>query len=379
MSALLVFGLTALLSAPRPAAPTPVGGEQAIAIRAKRVETGAGEALQDGVVLIERGKVSAVGVQLELPAGAQVFDHDGVVTAGLIACHSYDGLRGENHDRTRSVMPELRVADAFSPTNADFERALAAGITSVVLAPTPQNLVGGRAAVVKTSGGAALRSAAHLVLSLSDAALQANRYPTSSQGALAELEARFAEPEGAFAEAAAGDLPVLIDVGETGDVLRATRLAARHKLRGALVGAPSWLEGQAAAISRAGLGVVLGPYPAGTSPALLATAAELGAAGVPLGFALDAPYHHPDQLRLSAAQCVRAGLEPAAARRALTADAARLAGVADRAGQLQPGFDADLVLWSGDPLDLSSAVEAVFVDGELVHGNLQAGESAEAH
>jgi imidazolonepropionase-like amidohydrolase len=65
---------------------------------------------------------------------------------------------------------------------------------------------------------------------------------------------------------------------------------------------------------------------------------------------------------------VREGLDPVTAWKALTSDAARIAGVADRVGRLAAGLDADFVLWSGDPLDLTSSVEAVFVDGVQVHG-----------
>jgi imidazolonepropionase-like amidohydrolase len=239
----------------------------------------------------------------------------------------------------------------------------------VVLAPTPQNLVGGRAEVVKTTGGKAVRGDAHLVLSLSSHALSPNRFPTSTQGALIELERRFQDPEGPFADASEGNRPVLIDVGERSDVMHAAALAARFGLKGALIGAPPHLEDQAAVIKQSGLGVVVGPFEPGEDPRMLASAVELGERGVPLGFALDAPWHHPDSLRLGAAQCVRAGLSPRVARQALGAGGAALAGVADRVGKLAPGMDADLVLWSGDPLDLGSAVVAVFVDGALVHGD----------
>jgi imidazolonepropionase-like amidohydrolase len=222
--------------------------------------------------------------------------------------------------------------------------------------------------VVKTAGGVVVESDAHLVLSLAPSALIQNRYPTSFPGALAELEQRFEAPEGLFAEVVAGERPVLIAVESSDDVLRALGLVKRHALRGALLGGPRRLEGQAVEIQRAGLGVVLGPFGPGVGPQELATAVELGRQNVPLAFALDAPWSHPDALRLCAAQCVRAGLAPEQARRALGADAALLAGVADRVGKLERGLDADFVLWSGDPLDLSSSVEAVYVDGLLVYG-----------
>ena len=99
--------------------------------------------------------------------------------------------------------------------------------------------------------------------------------------------------------------------------------------------------------------------------------ASLAEAGVPLAFALDAPEHSPEALRMTAALCVRAGMDRGAALRALTSEAARIAGVGDRVGRLERGMDADLVLWSGHPLDLASVIEAVYVDGVRVHGGDQ--------
>ena len=93
---------------------------------------------------------------------------------------------------------------------------------------------------------------------------------------------------------------------------------------------------------------------------------------MPLGFKRAGDMgDYSSSLRLSAALAVRAGLDPKAALAALTEGAAQLAGVADRVGALEPGRDADFVLWSGDPLDLSSRLVAVYVDGELAHGGDQ--------
>jgi len=362
MIALVLAGLAAS------AAPLPPS-EGSFAIRSAYLDRGDGQRIAGGVVWIDGGKIRAAGGDVTIPAGLPVVEHDGVVSAGLVASHSYDGLRDENHDPTRSVLDGALVADAFAPSSADFERALAAGITTVVLAPSPENLVGGRSAVVKTSGGTLVRGDAQLVLSMSAEALELDRYPTSSQGALAELEERFRRPVGAFAQARAGDRPVLIDVATRDDVLRAVAFAGRHGLKGALIGAPAHLEGLVPDIKRAGLGVVVGPFAVGADPAALRAAVELGDNQVPLGLGLDAPWHHPEELRMSAALCVRAGLAPQAARRALTSDAAAIAGVADRVGRLAPGLDADLVLWSGDPLDLTSSVRAVYVDGHLAYGS----------
>ncbi|MGH7151380.1 MAG: amidohydrolase family protein, partial [Planctomycetota bacterium] len=94
--------------------------------------------------------------------------------------------------------------------------------------------------------------------------------------------------------------------------------------------------------------------------------ATLAGAGVPIAFCTDGPAHEPEALRLSAALAVRAGLDPERALRALTVDAAALLGATDRMGSLEPGRDADLVVWSGNPLDLGTRPLAVIVGGEIV-------------
>jgi imidazolonepropionase-like amidohydrolase len=86
---------------------------------------------------------------------------------------------------------------------------------------------------------------------------------------------------------------------------------------------------------------------------------------VPIAFASDTPISSDQGLRFSAAMCVRAGLEPALAWDALTSGAAAVAGVGSTVGRLAKGYHADFVLWTGDPLDLSSRPVAVYVEGRL--------------
>jgi imidazolonepropionase-like amidohydrolase len=129
-----------------------------------------------------------------------------------------------------------------------------------------------------------------------------------------------------------------------------------------LHGAP--LSGELAEpIRAAGLAVVVPALGVGTPRRALEAVARLAQDGVPFGFGLDAPWNHADGLRFSAVLCVRAGLDRQAAWRALTADAARIAGVDDRLGRIERGLEADLVLWSGDPFDLASRAEIVISNG----------------
>jgi imidazolonepropionase-like amidohydrolase len=392
--------------APAPAAdvpaPEPPLAADAWQIRAKTVYLGDGNRIEDGVVVIENGKIRSVGRGVEIDPNAPLLEHDGVLTAGMVVSHSYFGVGGRNNDATRSMLPEARLADAWIPGELEFAKALADGITSIVLAPTGQNLAGGQTCVVKTDGKM-LKREAHLALSFSKDALNqggqtsffffnaegepglaavddgleetggpenGGRVPTSYPGALAMLRAALAAPEGAFAAAKSGGLPVLIEAWDRNEVARAASFAQKQGLKGALRGAP--LAGDLVELVRAsGLGVILGPFGPGQSMRSLASAAALAEAGVPLGISLAGDPIGVGSARFTAAMAVAQGLDRVAAWKALTSDAARLANVAERVGKLERGLDADLVLWSGDPIDLTTRVEAVFIDGKRMNGGKQ--------
>jgi imidazolonepropionase-like amidohydrolase len=285
------------------------------------------------------------------------------LTPGLIAGRSYSGAAGETVDDTRTVISEARMLAAFEPKASDFARAAAAGVTTLVLAPSPENLVGGVSAVVKTRGTVALSAEGHLALSFTASAQNPLRMPTSASGGLAELRRLFKSREsGPVALAAAARLPVLLAAEKPDEIQRALAFAREWNVSGALVGAS--LAGEVAElVHEAGVGVIVGPLVTGTPQRELDATVALARRGVPLAFAVDAPLLDPVALRLAAALCVRAGMDPKDALRALTSGAAALAGVSERVGRLEVGRDADLVLWSGSPLELSSRVRAVWIDG----------------
>jgi imidazolonepropionase-like amidohydrolase len=167
--------------------------------------------------------------------------------------------------------------------------------------------------------------------------------------------------------AADGKLPCLFETTERADVARAIAFAKKHDLKGAIHGAA--LAGEMAEEIKAGkLDVIVPALGVGADRRALKAVINLHKQGVRFGFGLDSPWNNTAQLRLSAALCVREGLDPKAAWNALTSDAARIAGVGDRLGRIERGLDADIVLWSGDPLDLGSRVVAVYIGGVHVTG-----------
>ncbi len=387
--------LAAAAEAPPPANPWVMEGPL-LQIRAKEILVGDGTRIADGVLVVQNGRIVKIGSDVAVDEAHPVIDHDGVVSAGMIACHALSGMGGEANETARTILPEARIAHAFRPSHSDFEKALAAGITTLVLSPTNDNLVGGLTAVVKSTGGKVVDADAHLALSFSSAALRGgvqerpgfffsaeaqygepentasgvsgSRYPTSYTGAVRELNERFANPEGIVAGVAKGELPVLIEAWERHEVARAAAFASRFGLRGAIRGAPlAGDEHLLGLLKASGLSVIVGPFGFGQSRLSLDSVGALQKEGVPVAFALGATGGSPELLRVSAAMAVSAGADAAGVWKALTSDAARIAGVDGRVGLLAPGKDADLVLWSGNPLNLTSRVEAVYVDGERAY------------
>lgn len=347
-------------------APLSAREPETLAIHADKALLADGRTLDDAWIVIEAGKIRSVESGGEAPTDVSRYEHHGWISAGMVALHASAGATGELRDPTRAVLSEARAAWAFDPAHPEFADCLRQGITSLVLTPTPQSLVGGVSAVVKCAGGTIVSREAQLAFGFSARSLAPNRFPTSFAAGVAELEKLLEKPVGAFKLAKDGEMPVLFEVSERPDVQRAIEFARKHELKGALSGA-EWSGELAKAVKDSGLSVVLPPLGVGEDQRTLRAVRALGEAGVPFGFGLDVPARHPAELRLAAALCVRAGLKPELAWRALSADAARIAGVEKRLGALQSGLDADLVLWSGDPLDLASSVAAVFVDGKLVY------------
>ena len=356
-----LLSVCALLAGNAPQAPA----SGTLVLRAQKLLLGDGSTLEPGAILVENGRIKAFGKDVDVPEGTSTVVCDGWISAGLVALHAYSGAPEEMRDSSRPVL-DGKVAWAFDPAHPDFADALAAGITTLVLTPPPTALSGGSSAVVKCARGRVLSSEAQLSLGFSAAALSVNRFPTSYGSAIAELDARFDKAQGAFARAKSGDLPVLFEADTREDVQRAVEFARRHKLRGAIYGAD--LIGELAeVVSQAHLGAIFGPLDVGEERRTILSVLKIAKAGVPFGFGLDSPFKNPETLRLSAALCLREGLERNQAWRALSSQAAELAGVAEHVGRIEKGLDADLVLWSGDPLDLKSRVECVYVDGQRVY------------
>lgn len=301
-----------------------------------------------------------------------------VISPGLIDLRSAAGALGQTYERTRPVDPSLTAIDAVNLNDAFFERALQAGITSVMITPSEVNVVGGVAATIRTRASGQHRASADVLradgpmtFNLGTGVLDPNRGPSSRAGALTLLRQSLSDAKaGKGAERLANvvnkklDSLVLCESAE--DVDAAARTFGEYGLKPNLVLGDGAIEA-AGELGGSNITAVIGPLTFRSGQKSLLGPAKLAKAGVDVAFAGRTPLVEPVGLRVTASLAVRYGMDPAAARLGLTRNAARVAGVADRVGTLEAGKEADIVVFSADPLRLDAKVLEVYVKGTLAH------------
>ncbi|HKV09873.1 MAG TPA: amidohydrolase family protein [Thermoanaerobaculia bacterium] len=389
---LLLAGL-ALAAAPAPA--------ETVVITGAAIHTlGPQGTIQNGSIVIEGGKIRAVGPSVPVPAGARRIDGRGkIVTPGFLDSFSRIGLvevsavEGTNDAETEDdrITAAFNVADALNPRSSLIPVNRVEGLTRVVVMPnTGESLIAGQAALIHLGGpgdylvrsplamfavlgeggaGLAGGSRASALLRLREAFEDtldfiANR-KSFEQGERREYALSRLDLE-ALSPVVKGELPLVLRVQQASDIQAALRLAREYKLKLILAGVnEGWMV--APEIAAAKVPVLVNPLDnlPGSFELLGATfenAARLHKAGVTVAF-MSTDAHNARNLRQAAGNAVAYGLPWDAALAAMTSVPARIWGIADSYGTLEPGKDADVVIWDGDPLELTTYPEAVFIRG----------------
>lgn len=352
-----------------------------VAIQGATIWTGTGERIEDGTLVYRGGTILAVGADAVVPDGAEILDASGlVVTPGFIDAYSHYGMEGPAWNRDELQSPTGDVLDAFSP-EPEVSEWLRSGVTATYLGPGGQNLLGGVGAVVKLGGGsgdgAVVRRDAAMSASFGETALDAFDAPTTRQGMIGMLrqtlirvqEDALGGPGGAvLARVLDGEIPFHALANTPDDVLTALRVAEEFDLALVLTSAIGGHD-VAEAIARAGVPVIVGPSIIGIGDGgpyegfahTPANAARLHAAGVRIAFGT---FSRGGRSVVMEAVLAKAhGLPEHAALRAVTSEAAAILGVEDRLGSLEPGKDADIVIWKNDPLGTWGEPQRVIVSG----------------
>ena len=397
-----------LLIAAAALVPLSSASAQTVAIINARLETLSSQGtIAKGTLVLQNGKILAVGAGVEAPAGAVILDaKGGVVTPGLIAASSnltvseIDAVSETRDDRSGKLSAGFDIQYGVNPGSALIPHARQSGLTRAVATPVLSRgggghvhddsgagdfaggggggegdppLFAGQAAIVSLASGQSdlvLGAKVAVALDLGQAGAAA---AGGSRGASLVLVRAALEDARAFARNRSdydegdsrefglsridlealvpviqGKTPLLIRVSRASDIRQALRLAREEKLKIILEGAEEgWMV--ASEIAAAGVGVLMDPQ------ANLPTSFET------LGSRLDNAARL--QARFNAGTAVAYGLPYQAALASVTLNPAKIWGIADRVGSLEKGKDADVVLWSGDPLETSSWPVAVFIGG----------------
>lgn len=400
---------------------------QTVAITNARILTAgpAGEIAQ-GTVILRDGKIAAVGAGVATPAGAHVIDaKGGTVTPGLIAANTQLGaveVRSLGDDVTvdnPAISAAFDVQYALDPQSTLIPVARLSGITRAIVTPTSAKggggdhdaeeagfdytagggddarsyaLFAGQAAVIHLAEGPDIlvKPKVGMVVPFGDGGA---RVAGGARGAeIVALKAAFRDVRDYMRNRAAyeragyrdlalskadlealipvveGRMPIIASVHKAADIRAVLKFAREENLRLILDGVE---EGWMAAREIAAAGVPVLVNPLADRPvsfevlgATLENAARLNAAGVTVVIEGQGGGHRVREMRYNAGNAVAYGMPYAAALAAVTINPAKVFGVADRVGSLEPGKDADLVIWTGDPFEPLSQPTAVFINGK---------------
>lgn len=379
-------------------------------IKNGRVLTMAGAVYERGCVLIDRGKIAAVGEAVDAPASARVLDAaGGWVMPGLMEAHCHIGITEQKmgmegddcNEVTEPITPQLRALDAVNPMDSAFHNALAAGITAVMVGPGSANVVGGQFLVMKTHGRCidqmVVKAPAALKVAFGEnpkgnygakdkmpatrmavAAMLRGELDKARRYAQARRQDPSAPPDPMlepYLPVLSGQIPLKAHAHRADDILTAIRIAREfgvgltldHCTEGHLI---------ADAVRESGFPAIVGPNLASRSKIEVRnmdfkTAGVLHRAGVCVAITTDHPVSMIQYLPLCAGLAAREGLGIEAALEAVTCNPARICRVDDRLGTLEPGKDADIAIFDGNPLEVFTHARYTLVNGEVVFPHLE--------
>lgn len=374
-----------------------------VAITGGRVTTADSTTIEGGTVLVLDGKIAAVGSGVTVPPGVTTVDATGRwVLPGLVEAHSHLGIDEEasgwaGNDLNEATDPDgarFRAIDAINPADVGFTDALTGGVTTAVVLPGSVNPIGGQAVALKTFGRTVDEMVVKAPVGVKSALGenpkrvygQRGALPSTRQGIAAVIRTAFAaaghrrhhhRPEDppdlgldTLVRVLDRDLPLLQHAHRADDIATALRLADEFGYR-LILNHGTEAHHLADLLAERSIPVVCGPLIGGRTKLELAgrtlrTPAVLAGAGVLFALTTDHNELPIQFLAHHAALAIKEGLSRPDALRAITVNPARILGIDDRVGDLAPGLDGDVTIWTGDPFDLYSRVTATFIEGRRV-------------
>lgn len=367
-----------------------------------------GEEIACGCILTDdNGKIAAIGESVSAPAGVQIIDAEGrLVTPGLVEAHCHiglhdAGLRWEgadyNETTTDPATPQVRAIDSIYPQDEYFQVAMRGGVTTACTGPGSANVVGGQFAAIKLAGRCVddmiVKAPAAMKCALGEnpknAFGQAKKSPKTRMGSASVLrELLFKAKE--YCEAKNNgenpkfdmkleamlpvmrkEIPLKCHAHRCDDILTAIRIAKEFDVKLTL---DHCTDGARIAdlIAASGYPVIAGPALTSKSKPELeyksfATPAALHDAGIIFSITTDAPVSTLEYLPFCAGMAASYGLPLEQAWKAVTINPATIIGIEDRVGSLEVGKDADIVIWTAEPLTtIGGRAWMTIIDGKIV-------------
>ena len=362
----------------------------------------------EGDILMDGGKITAIGKNLDIPEGTEVYDACGKdVYPGFVDAHSHLGLDGygigfegqDYNERNDICTPQLRGIDSFNPMDPSVSMAAKGGVTCVGTGPGSSNVIGGTFFAAKTAGHCVDDMIVKNPIAMKCAFGEnpkrcykdVNNYARMSTASKLR-EMLFKTRDYMARKAAAGDdplkkpafdmkleamipvlekkIPLKAHAHQANDILTAIRIAKEFDIDMTL---EHCTEGHLIVdeVVKAGFPCAVGPSFGHASKVELQnktweTPGILAAAGCQVSIITDAPVTPQQYLPICAGFAVKAGMDPYEALKAITINPAKHLGVADRVGSLEVGKDGDVVVYDGSPFEISSQLKLVVINGERI-------------
>lgn len=379
-------------------------------IKNGKVLTMAGITYEKGCVLVEGGKIKEIGESIVETENMEIIDaKGGWVMPGIIEAHCHIGIMEEDkgfegndtNEMTDPVTPQLRAIDAINPMDTAFNDAVEGGVTSVMTGPGSANVVGGQFVFMKTKGksiddmivkepaamkiafgenpkrvysGKGKMPATRMATAalLRETLTKAVQYKEKKEKAIAKGE-DFTEDfkQEAWLPVLNKEIPLKAHAHRSDDILTAIRIGKEFNLHMTL---DHCSEGHF--ISEY---VVASSYPAIIGPTLtrrskievqnktFKTPGIVHKAGTLVALTTDHPVIPVQYLSKCAGLAAKEGLGIEEGLKAITINAATICGVSDRVGSLEVGKDADIAIFSGNPMEIFTDTLYTIIDGQIVY------------
>lgn len=358
-------------------------------------------------IIIEGGKISGIGVDLshEFKGNEYIDLKEMFVFPGFIDCHTHLGIIEEctgkigadNNETSGPVTPHLNGIDGINPFDVSFKDALRSGVTCVMSGPGSNNVVGGRNIAIKTCGTIIdkmiVKNPAGFKISLGENPITTyganDKCPVTRMGIAALIRELFMRTEDyidrkennklqerdirleAVVPLLNGEIPLRVHAHRADDIVTAIRIAEEFKIKKMVIEHGTEAHLVKSYLKEKNIPVAYGPL---LTPRIkmelkarnYKSIVELYEADVKTALITDHPYNSIDCLRTVAAIALSQGLPFREAIKTITENPAEILNCQGRIGKLDIGYDADVVVYDKNPLDINSKVQYTLINGEIV-------------